>query len=186
MAQTSINPIGQPAAVAGLVADNEIDCDFIAGFSENESASIPFGTVVKQGTAPQGVLSPSSSEDVFVGVLAQDFTHAPGEFGDIDTAGVGIVPEGQCKILRKGRIWTVVDAGTDAPASINPRVDRPYVRYAAHTNYGSVVGAVSNASDVDYNTDMTRCGVFMSPLALAADGVTPIAIVDWDFTNRPT
>ena len=38
MGQTSINSIGQPAAVAGLIADNSENVDLVAGFSEEVSA----------------------------------------------------------------------------------------------------------------------------------------------------
>lgn len=184
MGQTSVNPLGQPQGYAGLIADSS-EVSSVAGFSEEVSASIPFGTVVKQGAAPQGVLKPTSNVDVFVGVVVNDRVNAPGPFGDIDAAGVGLVPGSVMQVLRRGRIWTEVDAGASAPASIAPNVDRPFVRYAAHGAFGTIVGAVSNVTDAGTNTDMTKVGVFRSPLSLSADGVTPIAIVEWDFTNKP-
>ena len=179
--QTSINPRGQPVAFAGLISDSYAGPDLVSSFSEETVNSIPFGTAVKQGVAPKGALLMSGGGDAIKGIVAFDFTHAPGVFGDIDAGALGIVPKGQLRILRRGRVWVVIDQGI---VTIAPFSDRGFIRYSANGAGNLIVGAVSNVTDGAHNTDMSKVVIFTSTVQVAADG-TKIAEVEVDFTNKP-
>lgn len=177
--QTSINSSGQPYGVAGQMSDNASVVDKVSGFSEEASASIPFGVAVAQGVAAQGIKNLSASGNAIKGIHATNFEHAPGLFGDIDSSNVGLVPNGRADVLRKGRIWVVLDGNL----TIAPFSDRCFVRYSL--NSLGPLGAFSNVTDSGKNTDITRIAQFVSLAQLSADGVTYIAQVDVDFTISP-
>lgn len=175
--QIAINPRGQPAAFAGLVSAN-FPSELISAFSEEASAAIPFGVAVKQGTALQGAKIMTSSADVVKGIIAFDYTHAPGPFGDLLSAG--LAPKAQLKVLRKGRIWVVIDPNL---ASVLPYSDRGWVRYSANGGQ-TQPGAWGKATDAGHNTDFSNIAVYTGQYQVSSDG-TNIAELEVDFTNKP-
>ena len=184
MSQTSVSAIGQPVAYAGLVSSAQEVIDKVSGFSEEASAPVRFGVAVMQGTARTGALLPAGSTTPTApikGVHSFNFEHSPGTYGDLDSTGTGVIPDGRLDVLRKGRVWVVIDQSI---TTIVPFSDRAYIRIAANGS-NIILGAFSNVSDTSYSYDSTRQALFTSAVTTAADG-TKIAEVEVDFTNRPT
>lgn len=179
--QTSINKAGQPVAFAGLVSDNGPK-DIVSRFNAG-SAEIPFGCACKVGAARNGVVLPSSDADVIDGFSVWGFNHMIGANGDLDAPSGGLRQNAGLQVIRKGRIYLVVDSTV---VSITPNVDRAYVRGVSHAGVGTIVGAVTNAADSGYTIDYRRNLLFVSGLFLSADGVTNIAEVEVDLTISPT
>ncbi len=177
--QTSIDPLGQPRAFAGLVADSMSVVDVVSSWSEEATAQVAFGWGLVQGTATQGALIPSGSGDKFKGVLAHSYAHAPGTFGDLGTTG--IIAGGRLRILRRGRIYVVVDK---AVTSIAPFSDRGWLRYTADGSTNPTPGAWGKATDSGKNLDLTECTQFVSPMYTLADG-TKIAILEVNAIAKP-
>lgn len=180
MPQTVIQKTGQPVAVAGQLSDSMDTIDVVSRFSQEASAAIQFGCAVQSGTVRSGVKNMATSNDNIEGVSVFGYNHVPGSSGDIDTTNKGLKPNAGLKILRKGRIWVLIDPSITL---ITPYADRPFARYSANGG-NTVLGAFSNVSDGGHNTDLSRIGVFTSGLFTAADGTSLIAECEFDFTNR--
>ncbi len=182
--QTTVNPAGQPVAVAGQLSDNQEGVDIVSRFNAEASANIAFGLAVAPvGTQIRdGVINMAGSGDVVEGVNVWGFNHMPGSNGDLDQTSTppGLRPKAGLQVIQRGRVWVVVDAGV---TSIVPNIDRAFVRYSANGG-NTVVGAFSNATDSGHNTDITKQAIFRSGIFLSADGVTKIAELDVDFVNK--
>lgn len=139
MAQTSISR--QAVAVPGLLADNTRAKDCLTAASEEASAQIPFGVMVKRGTADSGVLKLTSTSDVLAGitVFGQSYSHAT-TFALEDVGTTGLQPGCILNILNKGTIYVPVEEDV-TPA------DRVFVRAIATT--GEVAGAFRASVDTD-------------------------------------
>ena len=173
--QTYIPRSGQPRAIAGMIADSA-KTDTISAFSGESSATIAFGLGLVNPGSERVAKLPAASTDIFMGVSAWDLDHQP-DTGALDlVSGLagGILPKGDLKVLRKGRLFVVVDPSVN---SITPFKDRGFVRYA--TNGGNTtIGAFSNVTDALKNLDVTKCVQFLSDVILAPDGVTKIALAE--------
>lgn len=176
--QTVINPEGQPAAIAGMIADSNDITDVVSRFSEEASAEIPFGYGVVQGTATQGVKLPSGSGDIPVGVNVFGYNHMPGTIGDLGTTG--LKPKAGLQVLRQGRIWVQLDQDV---TTIAPNTDRTYLRYSANSPNLSP-GRWAKAADSGHTIDLTKVGVFVSGAVAFADG-TKGAVASFNFVNKP-
>lgn len=95
----------QPArAFAGMLDAMLEGASTLSRFNE-ESASIPYGVMVAQGTAENQIANLSGTGDDFLGVTIHEHTEidSAGEAAEIEADG------GKASILRKGRIWVVVE-----------------------------------------------------------------------------
>ena len=180
--QTSINPAGQPIALAGQLAETREACDIVSRFSEESSTCIGFGLGVKPGTGEQGVKLPSATSDKVVGLVKHGFNHTPGVTGDLNQTATppGLKPKSGLELVRRGCVWAQIDVGISA---ITPNVDRGYVRAAANGG-NTLVGALSNADDSGKMVDCRGQILFVSGVKYAADG-SKIAKVEVDFLNVP-
>jgi hypothetical protein len=173
--QTTINPAGQPIAVAGQGVDTGEGADDVSR-TNGGATNIGFGLAVIQGTYDHTAVLPSQTTDIPQGVVLFDYSHSPGTFGDIDQAGTppGLKQNVQFAIRRRGRIWVQLDAAF--AGSIVAGVDRAYVRAIANGG-NTLIGAFTNAPDAGKTIDWTDKGVFVSGVRYAADG-TKIAELD--------
>ena len=179
--QTSYTDL-QPIATRGMIADGG-NHEIMSGFNF-DTVSIPFGSAVAFGASPtsdQDMTLPISSS-VISGFVCRSDEYArtwtiqnpdgtSSVAGDLD--GTGVVAGGMLNVMRRGRIWVIAELAC-VPG------DRLWVRYSTNAT-GTVQGGVGNASDAGHNIDATRQGVFLT--TAAAGG---LAIVEFDFTNRPT
>lgn len=179
--QTSINKAGQPVAVAGQQSDTMEGVDKVSRYSDEATATIGFGLGVKRSTNFRGVKLLTTVNDVIEGVVKWGFNHVPGVTGDVDQTATppGLKPKAGFELIRRGRLWVVVDSFL---TTITPG-DRGYCRALTHTGVGTVVGAFTNAADSTYTIDCTTQVQFVSGIQLAADG-TKIAELEVAFVNK--
>lgn len=177
--QTVINKAGNPVAVAGQLSDNGEGVDIVSRFSEESSAELAFGTAIKPGTALRSVKKLTAITETVEGFSVWGFNHSPGSSGDLGTTG--LKPKAGLQVIRKGRLYVVVDPSV---TSITPYIDRAHIRAVANGG-DNVIGAVNKAADGITTIDSTKQVQFVGALMLAADGVTKIAEVEVNFTNEP-
>lgn len=182
MSQTSINPAGQPIAVAGQIADNSKVRDVLSRFNGEASSCIGFGLAVKPGTNDHEVKLPSASSSVIEGVVKWGANHTPGASGDLDQTATppGLKPHAGLELLRRGRIWAQIDADTAIAA---PGVTRAYCRFETDGASNTLVGTFRHTDD-SHVIDTRKQAIFMSGVRVAADG-SKIAELEVDFTNSP-
>lgn len=118
MSQTAIETT-MPIGVAGQLADlwTEENGDVVSGTSEEETAEIPFGVMVAQGAADDGVLALAATDDVLAGVVVFSHVYAkPYELGD-----VGLKPGVTMGLLRKGRIIVFPEDAVTPESTVHVR-----------------------------------------------------------------
>jgi hypothetical protein len=180
MSQTSINPAGQPYAIAGLDADSGEGKDVVSWFNEG-TTEVAFGCGVVQGTAEKGGKAVSGSSDVCIGVNTFGYNHMPGTGGDLGSTGLVQYAGGQA--MRRGRIWVPIAVG--ATIAVN---DRAYLLFESDAGSNTMPGVWSNANTGSHYIDLTKVGVFRSTgqtAPTATGGGATIAILEVDFTNKP-
>jgi hypothetical protein len=185
--QTSINKAGQPVGFPGQLSDSMEGVDVVSRFNQEAAAQMPFGIGVKPGTVRDGVKLPAAQADVIEGIVKWGANHMPanaaGTIGDL--GATGLLPKAGLEVVRRGRMYVVVDPGIAAGAgAITPYVDRGYCR-AVVNGGNNVVGAWTNAADGVNTIDCTKQVQFVSDVRLAADGVTKMAEVEVSFNNKP-
>jgi hypothetical protein len=129
MAQTSI--AAPLSGIEGNLSRNHVSTRIVARIAEG---TIPFGRVVKQGSADDGAALPSSAADCFVGLSMQDPTKEAGTDGTRKFVQYDEMP-----VLEDGEAW-VLPEETVAPN------DPVYVRIAAGGS-GQTVGRVRKSAD---------------------------------------
>lgn len=180
MSQTSIAKTGQPIAVAGQLSDSHKGTDTVSRFSGEASAVIPFGVGVKPGTTFRKVLLPTASSSIIEGIVRFGYGHVPGATGDLDQTLGGLKPNAGMDVVRRGRMYVLVDANV---TTITPYSDRGYCRFESSSG-ATVVGAWRNTDD-SHVVDCSKAVQFVSPLFTAADGSSKIAEVQVEFTIKP-
>ena len=180
MAQTSVNPFGQPQAIAGQGVQNGEEQDQTVMNAE-ASANMRFGIGVKPGTLDREVLLVTANNSVVEGVTLFDFDHSPGTFGDIDPTPVtgGLKPQKLLQVREWGKIWVQVDPSV---VTIVPNVDRGFCRASANAG-DTVIGAWRNTDD-GHVIDATKQALFTSGVRIAADG-SKIAELFCNFIAKP-
>jgi len=138
--------------------------------NQEASAEVPFGHGVKfeGSTEDLGALLPTAETSVIAGIVAHSHAYADDELGT-----TGVLPGATLNVLRKGKIWVAVEDGC-APG------DRLWIR-AVGAVAPEAIGQCNNADDSTDMVDCTNAGVFLT--TAAAGG---LAVLDVDFTNRPT
>lgn len=144
------------AALAGQLAglDNEID----SFTNEEATADLPFGYAVVRGSGAQGALNPSTSDDVFIGIVVLGHSYGEDDLGD-----AGPLPLQSVDILHKGRAYVVVGEAVSAE-------DRGYV------DYDSAPGQILKADVTDGTLDTSAQIKFLT--AQATPGGLALAEID--------
>ncbi len=178
MSQTSVSSSIE-RAYAGMLFDTGPH-DIVTGVSEESSAEIAFGWGVVKGTAERGVLIPSGGSDLPFGIVVHGHGYSKGP-ADAQLGTTGLKPDVVMSVMRKGRIWLVVDK---AVSSLTSYSDRGWLRYTADGSTNPTPGAWGKATDSGKNIDLEKLVVFITGLVTLADG-TKIAGAEIDFTNKP-
>lgn len=197
MAQTTVSAGGQAAGLAGQIADSA-NPDIVSGFNKESTSQIPWGCGVRvqPGSNGDGFLlatgfSGGAPGTEVAGINIFNFNHfrqgAADPLGNFagDLGGSGILPNGGMQIMRDGRAWVPVEIAVVAG-------DRAWCRgiatgaSLASNTVGQWAGTGYNAAGngSSYMIDCTRQAVFRSGTYTAPDGVTRIAILECDFTNK--
>jgi hypothetical protein len=116
--QTTAN-VSQTAAFAGMVVSTEPHT-IRSYVSEEASAELPFGIMLKQGTADGQALQIDDAGDVaeFIGVLAHSHKYAkPTQVGD-----TGVKPDQSLNVLTKGVIWVEVEEAVTPLSAVRVRM----------------------------------------------------------------
>jgi len=199
MSQTTVSAGGQSIGVAGQLADSAEGRDVVSGFNKEATNQIPFGAGVRvqPGSNGDGFLLASGFSGLapgmeVAGINVFSFNHfkqgaadPAGNFAG-DLGGSGLLPNASMQILREGRVLAPVEIAVVAG-------DRAWCRgvptgaSSASSAQGFWSGTGYNAAGVgsSYMNDCTRQGVFRSGTYTAADGVTKVAVLEVDFTNKP-
>ncbi len=110
MAQTSVTDV-MTIGFPGMLSDSSRTKDVASKTSEEASAEIPFGVMVKQGTEDDGVLLLTSIADLLVGVVL----HSDEYLKDLQLGDDGLKPGTTMGVLVAGRcLVRVEDAVTPA------------------------------------------------------------------------
>jgi hypothetical protein len=150
---------------AGMLADGH-PTEFDSFVSEEASAEIPFGVMVKQGTADNGALKLTATSNKLVGLVV----HTHGYAKDNELGSTGLKPKTTLKVLTKGRAWVKVEEAVTPSSAVKVR---------AVASGGEVAGAFRDTAD---STDCIDCSAFMRYVtSAAADG---FAMVDIDMSGR--
>lgn len=199
MSQTTVSAGGQSIGVAGQLADSSAGHseDVVSGFNKEGTSQIPFGfgVRVQPGSNGDGFLLPTGFSNIglgfdVAGVNVFGFNHMRSGSADSagnfpgDLGGSGLLPNATMQIVRRGRVIVPVETAVVAG-------DRPWCRGIATGSTSNTAGVWSGTgynsagNGSSYMLDLTRNGVFRSGTYTAADGVTKVAILEVDFTNRP-
>ena len=163
----------QSIAFAGMLADSSDDHDIKPMINREVSAEIAFGRAVKFGstTDETSALLPDSENAKIAGILCHSHGYTHGYTG-ADLGDIGLKPGSVMNVLRKGRVWVIVEDDTLIG-------DRLWVRGQADGD-PEFLGGLCVADDSTDTVDCTNQGVFVS--AASAGG---LAILEVDFTNKP-
>jgi hypothetical protein len=197
MAQTTVSAGGQAIGLAGQIADSA-NPDVVSGFNKEATSQIPFGVGVRvqPGSNGDGFLlatgfSGGAPGTEIAGINIFGFNHfrqgAADPLGNFagDLGGSGLLPNAGMQVMRDGRAIVPVEIAVVAG-------DRAWCRGIA-TGASSASNTVGQWAGTGYNTagngssymiDCTRQAVFRSGTYTAADGVTKVAILECDFTNK--
>lgn len=149
---------GQRVTQPGDVVDSFV--------SEEVSAEIPFGVMVKRGAAVGGALKLTAITDVLAGIVCHSHSYAkPEELGD-----VGLKPKVSLSVLRRGDIWVHVEEAVTPASSV-------FVRAVVAGN--EVAGDFRDTADA---TDLIDCSAFAEFLGSTAGA--GLVLVRVDMTNR--
>jgi hypothetical protein len=198
MSQTTVSAGGQAIGLAGQVADSAEGRDIVSGFNKEATNQIGFGLGVRvqPGSNGDGFLlasgfSGGSPGMEVAGINVFSYNHMKqgaadpaGNFAG-DLGGSGLLPNAGMQVGREGRFIVPVEIAVVAG-------DRAWCRGIATGTSSSAniqgiwAGTGYNAAGTgsSYMIDCTRQGVFRSGTYTAADGVTKVAILETDFTNR--
>jgi len=196
MAQTTVSAGGQSIGVAGQLADSAEGRDVVSGFNKEATAQIPFGfgVRVQPGSNGDGFLlatgfSGGAPGTEVAGINVFSFNHfkqgAADPLGNFagDLGGSGLLPNAGLQVLREGRVLVPVEINVVAG-------DRAWCRGIATGTTSNTAGIWSGTgynvagAGSSYMIDCTRQGVFRSGTYTAADGVTKVAVLEVDFTNK--
>lgn len=165
MPQTSVS-LTHGVALDGMIADAEpyVERSYV---SEEASAEMPFGTVVKQGTADNGCLKLTAVTDKLLGIIRRSHAfHKDVELGD-----TGLKPKVMIPVVVRGTMWVPCEE------AMTPSSAKIYVRAIAAG--AEVAGAFRDSTDASDLIDVTA---FVRVLT-SSTGAGRIKIA-FDFTMR--
>ncbi len=161
--QTTFDLDQDTALLPGALPDGENQTDKIrAHVSEEASAEIPFGRMLKQGTANRGCLLMATATDLLCGISVRSQAYQV----DQELGSTGLKPKTVVSVLTKGRIAvTVTDAVTPAsPVRVN-----------------EVGGTFQTAASAGVTTNISSNARF-----LTSAGAGEVAILEFDMTGLNT
>jgi len=156
-----------PIGVAGQLADlwTEENGDVASATSEEASAEIPFGVMVKPGTADDGVLKLTATSNKLAGITVFSHLYAkPDELGD-----TGLKPKVTFDVLTRGRIIVFPEDAVTPASEVHVR---------AVATGSEVAGAFRGTADGTDTIDLTAFARWRSS-ADAADA----AVLEIDLNN---
>lgn len=165
MSQTAVTPapIGVPGDIADLhTARNGF---MPAATSEEVSAEIPFGTMVRRGVGDRGVLKLSATNQILAGIAVRAHDFADSERGEI-----GLKPGATFALGVKGRFFVRIEQ------DVTPTSD---VRVRAVVTGNEIAGIFRATADSTDCIEITPYARWVRT-ASAADGV---AELDIDLTH---
>lgn len=186
MSQTTVSAGGQAIGVAGQIADSMEGRDIVSGFNKEPVDQIPFGYgVMRHATVVDGYVLPSGPSGSMEIAGPSVFSLYHNRAGTADPAGnfsgdmgaSGLLPNSSMQILRRGRILAPVEATVQ-------NGDRPFCRTVPTGALSRGVWGGTNLGG-SYVRDCTNQGIFRSGTYTAADGVTKVAVLDWDGVAKP-
>jgi hypothetical protein len=163
MPQTAVDNMAP--YLAGQLADSGRN-DVLSKTSEEASAEIPYGVMVAQGTADDGVVLLAATTDVLVGVSVLSHDYAVG----VEVGDTGYKPKTTFGVLNVGRIAVLVEEAVTPASSV-------YVRAVAAG--AEVKGAFRDTADGTDTIDISSFARYVT-----SAGAGEIAIVDIDMRNR--
>ena len=164
MSQTSVTdaPIGVPGDIADL--NTARNGQRSSAKSEEASATIPFGVMVKRGTGDYGVLKCTAVANVLAGVTVRSHDFAVG-LGVDETTG-GLKPGAHFAVAQRGRYFVVIEEDVTPTSDVR-------VRCVAAGN--EVAGAFRATADSTDCVDLTPLARWVRT-ADADDGVAELEI----------
>lgn len=168
MAQTSVAD-AMTRAFQGMLADSA-NHTIESMTSEEASAEVPFGVMVKQGTSDTQFLKLTAITDKLVGIVVHSHAYdKPNELGD-----TGLKPKVTAGILRIGRIWVPVEEAVTPASSVLVR---------AVVAGAEVAGAFRDTADASdlidishiarYRTTTTGAGIALLEINMTGFGGDP-------------
>lgn len=160
-------------AVEGNLSDDSMTKDALSKVSEEASAEIPFGRMVKAGTDAKDVKLMTATNNKLVGISMFNQCYAkPQELGDL-----GMKPKMVFNVLNKGRIFVRVEDAVTPASEVHVRA------ITGGTNgYGASgaesAGAFRGTADSTDTIDISAFAKFMG--AAAAGELVELEI---DMTN---
>ena len=131
--QTTIAESPTAAANAGQLADSTRLSDCASYVSEEASSEIPFGRMLKQGTAVDGCLLMTAQADAMIGISV--FTQARER--DVQLGDTGIKPKCMVTVAKRGRIWVSVSEAVTPASTV--RVHKTGGTFLATASAGNTV-----------------------------------------------
>lgn len=166
MAQTEVTDM--TVSVAGMLADDGQNKDVIGYTSEEASAGIRPGVMVKQGAADFGALLLAATTDKLIGVAVYGQAYARPEEIDDD----GYQPLCTFDVLVKGRVWVLTETDWTPGAQVHVRVT---------SEVAGDLGQFLNAKDGAKSMDVSKFCRFMNSGTGTANA-PGLALVSIDMT----
>jgi len=167
MAQFLGTVVKMPVAFPGLWEEG-----YIRTYVNREaSAEMRPGTVLGQGTGDNGALLLAATADKMIGVL----THRDGYIDQIELGVNGLKPKVVMGLLDKGTAYLIVEEDVTPASDVHIRCVAVGVE---------VPGALRGSADASGCFLAKPFMRFLDASVLAADGVTKVVRVAFDFTGR--
>lgn len=158
MPQTGVTNVSSPG-YPGMLADASMAVKD-TGISAEASAEIPFGVMVKKGTANDQVAIVTATTNKFRGIVVAD-QYAPGvEIGD-----VGVKPKISMALLQKGRIYVYSEE------AVNPSLA---VRVRCVATGGEIAGSFRTSADTTDCVDISKFAQWKSTTSAAGPAILEI------------
>lgn len=160
-------------AYPGLIVDTSFRKDVTSAVSEEASAEIAFGRMVKKGTADSGALIPTANTNLMLGIVVHSHAYEK----DQELGDTGLKPKITLGLMRHGRIFVEVSEDvtpTDA------------VRLSCDTHSSAVPGVFCKTADAGHTLNLTPLARWVSSsFAYTPPGgsATKVAELEVDLTN---
>lgn len=174
MTFTQVNT-AMAVAYAGELVD-QISVVATDSYIQSEaSAVVAFGTMLKQGTADFTALNPTTTADKFIGVVRK--SDAYNIDNELDQVAGGLKPKTVLGILKRGKVWVLVDEAVTPASPVRVRTD---------TNAGAVAaangpGTFRTTASAGHTTDISKFARFLTTTTGAG-----LVQLEFDVTMRNT
>lgn len=160
-------------AYPGLISDAAHNKDVASAVSEEASAEIAFGRMVKKGTADSGALIPTANTNRMLGVVVHSHAYEK----DQELGDTGLKPKITMGVMRHGRIFVEVDEDVTPTDAVRLRCD---------TNGGTVPGVFCKSASAGHTLNLSPLAAWVSSsFAYTPPGgsATKVAELELDITN---